>query len=1445
MKSNTVIKTSKRVYPQIYAYITPQVQDNDGWVKIGYTEQYDVHLRIKQQTHTANIPYKLLWSHTARFAGDDGEWFRDKQLHAYLRQHKQVQQRKSTEWFYYNGDQDRSSVDFEEFVHSASQVASSKLEYTLRQEQLDAVERTLEYARLSSNGEFLWNAKPRFGKTLATYDLCRRLDATRVLILTNRPAIANSWYDDFERYIDWKTDYTFVSTSDSLRDRPTVDREQFVKLVSEGKTTKDRMLAFVSLQDLKGSLYFGGEFDKLKWIKELDFDILVIDEAHEGVDTFKTDVALDNIRRNFTLHLSGTPFKALASGRFGANQIYNWTYADEQAAKANWTDIDKDSPYANLPRLNLFSYQMSQMITDQVNQGADIDGNNIDYAFDLNEFFATNDSGKLIHESDVLKWCDTLTTLDKYPFSTIELREQLKHTFWLLNRVASARALSKLLKSHQVFKDYHIVLAAGEGRDNDDQQFNLKSLAKVKHAVKHYDKTITLSVGQLTTGVTIPEWSAVLMLCNLKSPSLYMQAAFRAQNPYQYEIDDVLYHKDNAYVFDFAPERTLKIYDEFANNLDNTVDGQGTTQDRVDNIKSLLNWFPVIAEDSDGKMCELDVNQVLTIPKVIKAQEVVRRGFMSNLLFCNISGIFASASAREILEQLNSVGQAKVVPNKTNRHIDTQGVQVDQDGRAVVPTEIVIRETQANFGDKVYMTHTPIKSVETDTQDKLSDNIAQSWVDNTKDQFGQLAKDKGIPAKTVDKILKDTAKDIAQDIERIQTQTNIRLNEVKAERDRQVSESNQDETKIQLAQINYERQLHSITQEYNQELADTIDRVDKQAVQDTTHKILETAETTKKDKIEDDVRSRLRGFARTIPSFLMAYGDSNTTLANFDTIVKDEVFKEVTGINLDQFKALRDTYQFFDSVVFDQSCQEFDAKKSSLANYWDDAHTQDIFDYIPPQQTNQIYTPKRVVNMMLDNLERDVPGIFGDETRTFVDLYTKSGLYLAMIAKRLYNGLKDKIPDSQERLRHILTKQVYGLAPSEIIYNIARNFVYGCVQDSTRDCNIVHLDMIPYAKGMHDWDAKCRELWRGGKTMFDVVVGNPPYQLNDEGLRDDGKANASASPIFQYFFGFACSISNQQTLIMPAKFLSGAGKGLQDFANQVVEDDSIKSIYVYPNSNDIFDGVDIKGGITYFCRDQFWHGIPKVEVHSQCGVEVSHRPLKDGIANVFVPFVILSSILTKVDSISNLALNNIATIVSARKPYGLRTDFLKFQSKYNLPQVSTRRLEQDDIKIVGLIDNKRVERYVDQNYPFAQMENYTSRVKQEFDNSLHKYKVFVPKAYGAGSLGERFGTPIIGTPNTICTENFILVGTFDNEESAINIDKYIKTKFCRVLIGILKTTHDNSKRVWSCVPLQDFTSDSDIDWSQSIADIDKQLYVKYGLDNDEIAFIDTNVKSME
>lgn len=1087
MNRRTTIKTSRTVFPKIYAYTLPlEAKDVQGWVKIGYTERENEDIRIQEQPGPKVFgQYYKLWVKSAR--NIDGEFFTDHDFHSFIQKRgiKRETKYASNEWFYFNGTPDNALKLYKDFVTKdfADKSGEGHL-YQLRNEQANAMLQAESYFDKGGK-EFLWNAKPRFGKTLATYDLARKLDAVNVLIVTNRPAIANSWFDDYEKFIGWQTNYLFVSETDALKNRSTLSRSEFISMIQDHSDYNQ--IAFISLQDLKGSKYFGdGPYDKLKWVADTNWDLLVIDEAHEGIDTFKTDKAFNRLTRKWTLHLSGTPFKALASDKFTEDQVYTWSYEDEQAAKKNWSE-DSNNPYEDLPTLNLFTYQLSSMMTDKVNQGTQVDEEEIPYYFDLNEFFAVNEGGKFIYEADVIKFLDALTHNEKYPFSTSELRDELKHTFWLLNRVASAKALEKLLKKHPVFKDYEVVVAAGNGKganEADDIQANEASLVRVLKAIEENDKTITLSVGQLTTGVTVKPWTAVLMLSNIKSPSVYMQAAFRAQNAYSFEDEEGnLKRKENAYVFDFAPERTLILFDEFANNLKkSTVNGAGTSQERKANIQNLLNFLPVIGEDSEGRMMELDAEKILTIPHQLKATEVIRHGFMSNFLFTNISSIFqAPPIVQETLNQLEPAKEDK----KKNKIINTGAIETDENGNIQVSDKIVINKTAAIFGNEKVVEvaddlRTNIGKMDINSAEKFINQVADTAVktirpdlETVKSQFENVHKS------DIDRMQKTMQNHVEQEVKEKYLSFDHKQAEIKRNYEEKLNEAvtEQERTAILVAEkVDLSTAFQELQTDLMSDLSTTLAEAQEAAVKE--QEIRQTER--KKASIEQDVRDHLRGFSRTIPSFIMAYGDENLTLANFDEYAPDDVFKEVTGITEDQFRFLRDGGDYtdeetgemkhyeghlFDEVVFNQSIQEFLSLKSKLANYFDESQTEDIFDYIPLQKTNQKFTPRKYVKLMVDSLEAENPGIFEDLNRTFFDPYVKSGLYLTEVAKKLYHSQTHKaaFPNGQERIKHILENQVFGAAPTEIIYQIAKTFVFG--QFTNIDTgNLKQLDLTPAAK---------------------------------------------------------------------------------------------------------------------------------------------------------------------------------------------------------------------------------------------------------------------------------------------------------------------------------------------------------------------------------------------
>lgn len=1072
MKTVDMIQPYGRIIPMIYAYTTPGVSYHEGWTKIGYTEKQKVEDRIRQQTHTADIQVELLWRDNAIYKDGSGESFTDHDFHEYLERYKGVDRQPKTEWFHIDGK--KSKHYFDEFAQRNFKVDVEKgLSYVLRREQREAVEKTKAYFEKGGR-EFLWNAKPRFGKTLTSYDLIRTMGFRNTLVVTNRPSIANSWAEDFQKFIAWQTPLDFVSDTDALKGKKGVmTRDEFLDAMGHDEEHHQGMVAFESLQGLKGSVYFGGGIDKLKWIHDLHFDLLIVDESQEGVETYKTERAFDKVHCDHILYLSGTPFKQLAKGQFSDSQIYNWSYADEQEAKENWKG-DDFNPYERLPQLAMFTYQMSPMITGEIKRGASIraEGEDFtDYAFDLNEFFLTNSSGKFIHEEEVKKFLHTLSTNDKYPFSTEELREKLPHTLWLLNYVSSAKALAKLLQEDPVFKDYHVVLAAGDGKLSAEEE-TVKAYDKVKKAIHDYPKTITLSVGQLTVGVTIPQWCGVLMLCNMKSPSSYMQAAFRAQNPYEFIGErGERFRKETAYVFDFDPARTLTIYDEFANDLSkDTVDGHGTKDDRAKNIRRLLNFFPVIGEDSQGSMVELNAAQVLSIPRKLKSEEVVRRGFMSNFLFANIGRIFGAP--QEVKDILDKLTPAKEEIHKEDHlgELTDGSVPVDENGQVDIPDEKIIGTAHDIFGPKIYDTmNEGIQDVvdsfhempkdEAAVADKV-DHLVHTTVETvTTSLITPLAGQYHIPKSKTKQITRDVKNKIEITLQKRKDDFLQNKRIAEAERDQKIREAETSENQEKVLK-DFEARMKENEESFNQGIHQDIQNIVQSQPVELVRRIEETKAEEAKDSIEDTVRDRLRGFSRTIPSFLMAYGDDQLTLANLDDYTEDDVFKEVTGITEDEFRFLRDggdcedheTHEMkhfdghlFDEVVFDDSIRQFMAKKKELANYFEENQSEDIFNYIPPQKTNQIFTPRWVVKKMVDLLEKENPGCFDDDTKTFADLYMKSGMYITEIVKRLYNSprMKTLYPDKEKRLNHIFAKQVYGLAPTKIIYRICCAYILG------------------------------------------------------------------------------------------------------------------------------------------------------------------------------------------------------------------------------------------------------------------------------------------------------------------------------------------------------------------------------------------------------------------
>ena len=1233
----------------------------------------------------------------------------------------------------------------------------------------------------------------------------KRFGATKTLIVTNRPAIADSWYNDYKKFIDG---YHFISTADSIKEK-TLTREEFNKIEDFDK----KQITFLSLQDLKGAKVFGGSFNKLKWVADLEWDLLVIDEAHEAVDTDKTDRAFENIKRKFTLHLSGTPFKALAEGKFSSEQIYNWTYLDEQKAKQSELENSQESgDHTDMPDLRLFNYKISDVTAKQIEEGIDINGENVPPVFEFNDFLATNSKGEFKREDDIWRFLNTLTENEGYPFSTPELRNELKHTFWFVgNRVNSAKAMEKLLKKHPVFENYKIILAAGDGRSLNDESSeeeatdfkkNEKALARVKKAIKEHDKTITLSVGQLTTGVTVKEWSAVLMMSDVKKETLYTQAIFRAQNPYKYEKDGKLYRKKSAYVFDFSPYRVLEIYDKLANSLsEKSAIGNITESERQENVAELLNFFPVLSQDENGKMVELDASQVLTLPAAKMASDIVKRRFITNLLFKDIGNVFNLPS--EIVKKLNKVQNSKedgTANKKEKRDVSNNRERDERKQKRISVNRDII------WGQKVYgepireafeRAQEDMDSFETQLTNTINEDILSTPIAKYVEVYAPSKKEiKELEEKIVEKI-----KTVSEEFKNSP--------QTEKEKTKAITE---------LADF-VEKELPR----------DMIDNREEQAYRDDAKTEL------------DIIREKLRTFSRAIPSFVMAAKDpKNLTIDNLQDAVSDEDFEMLFNerdklhtpdrFTKADFIELRDggDYEengeiihfdgFFEKYRFNAAIQEFEKKREQLADYLNNTTKEDIFSYIPAQKSNQIFTPREVVNKMLNTLEAENPGIFSNPNLTFCDLHTKSGLFLTEIAKRLNYGLANIIPDEQARLKHIFENQLFGFAPTQIVYDIAANYIYGGFPEISRQ-NLKKKDLTEQFKKGEPLNMK-----------FDVVIGNPPYQEETKDTSD--------KPIYNYFMSEAYKFADKVCFITPARFLFNAGKTPKKWNAKMLNDKHLKVDYYEQDSSNVFPNTDIKGGVAITYRD---------------------TQKNFGKIGTFTHFEELNSALRKV--LNSEKFCSIDEIYFGQEKFNLDVLYMKNPEAKNIvgsegkekrltssifgqleDVFSKNRKNETDFKILGVIKNRRKWRYINSEYI------------EEHPN-LRKFKVMLPGSNGSGAIGEVLSTPLVGEPLVGeplvgeplvgHTQTFISFGAFDNREEAENLLKYIKTKFARTMLGTLKITQSNKKDTWRNVPLQNFTNNSDIDWSRSIAQIDQQLYKKYDLSEKEIAFIEEKVRAME
>lgn len=1255
---------------------------------------------------------------------------------------------------------------------------------TLRSEQRDAIDQAKErfckrsgrrgeyqYEVLPEYRQFLWNAKMRFGKTICAMQLMRELDVKRTLIITHRPVVGESWLQAFKQVVGSKSSEPKVKGNSDIHktygfgmrsDDESETVGNYYDLESFVETPGNHYAFFVSMQYIRLSELVNSKTqaknagvgnttsasnEKLKAdILKTDWDLIIIDEAHEGTLTsLGKGVIQDFLKKEKTkmLYLSGTPFNLYED--FNGDEIYTWDYIAEQTAKHNWNleRPNEKNPYAELPKMNIFTYDITKNIDNILDQTG---------VFSFPEFFRTwtgnpkadkasmpeGAKGRFVHEPEVSEFLNLLSMKDdenNFPFSKPEYRQMFRHTLWVVSHVNEAAALEQLLKEHKIFRHFDVVNVAG--RSETDEQ-NENALDKVLKAIgdnPEKTSTITISCGRLTTGVTVAPWTAVFYLKGGDRAATYMQTIFRVQSPYKTPDGKI---KKECYVFDFAPDRTLKIVAETAKfssmatakEKKKQEGDEEKTQEMRDKetVRDFIELCPVLSMDG-GKMSPMDVNDIYKQLENVFIDRLVRKGFDDPCLYNQ--------------DELN-----KVNPEIIN-HIGENGGKAPD-------------EKRKDAKDTVDLSHM------TDEQRaEWEEKIRQKKAEAKKKAEEKLKKDEEFKAKWEAMSEEEREDWLKAEAERI-----ARREKAKEERE----EFKKRMTNIRGIALRIPLLMYGG--------ADAGDPKDELTVDNFTRKIKDESwtEFMPKGISKEDFNKIRKCFNAT--RFEEAGKKYRALTREADFMHIDERIRQITEI----FSYFRNP----DKETVLTPWRVVNMHMSDTIGGW--CWYDESFD----EKTGVLDTPRYVdqgdvTRQLFDNVD-----LAGEVQTKILEINSKTGLYPLYVTYSLFRRRLDEyikaecidkemvsVQEEQVVWDDIVKDNMYVICNTPMAVGITRRTLFGFRQVDQK-ANIKNVQLIERASKNQEelvQELKSVGFWKGNTSKqemkFNAVVGNPPYQLSGHGQKP--------LPIYQNFIDLARTLKPKCiSIVSPSRWF--AANDLKEFRDSIIKENKLDIIHDFADARLCFPNVEIKGGISYFRWNDDSNQYCNFFIHNDKGVTQTMRNLSTENTEILIRDGYMIKILEKVQSKNEAKFNS---LISSNDPFGFDMREEHSSKRVKVPYYNTPKENSAIFYYNGW--RKKGVGYVDRE------------IINKNTEWVDKVKILIPKAWGTGDTTKDWLKPFIVEKNTCCTETYLVVGPFDSLEIAENVVSYMGTKFFHFMVAIMKLTQNAMQGVYCNVPIQDFS----------------------------------------